>query len=92
MTKQESFSLKANLCLFIWGTIRILLWWWLAEWMIHLMYIHAICSSPLHLEKVTYWTLGQCLCMCVYIYVFVMYMVINFDCLNTRCFAVGSKA
>ncbi|XP_066467852.1 protein-cysteine N-palmitoyltransferase HHAT [Tiliqua scincoides] len=75
VTKQESCSLKANFCVFIWGTIRILLWWWLAEWMIHLMYMHAICSSPSHLEAVTYWTLGG-LALAQVLFFYVKYLVL----------------
>lgn len=63
MISQESGGLNSNFGIFIWGTVRILFWWWLAELMIHLMYMHAIYSSPSHLEAVNYWTLGKCPCM-----------------------------
>nr|XP_047913561.1 protein-cysteine N-palmitoyltransferase HHAT isoform X11 [Anser cygnoides] len=57
MRKQEAFSLKTNVGILIVGIIRIFFWWCLAELMIHLMYIHAICSSSPPLEAVSYWAL-----------------------------------
>uniref|UniRef100_A0ABM5FKU7 Protein-cysteine N-palmitoyltransferase HHAT isoform X6 n=1 Tax=Pogona vitticeps TaxID=103695 RepID=A0ABM5FKU7_9SAUR len=58
MKKQEPCNLKSNLYIFVWGIIHIFIWWWLAELMIHCMYMHAICSSPSLLGTVTHWTLG----------------------------------
>ncbi|CAM2111139.1 unnamed protein product [Caretta caretta] len=58
MKRPEACSLKSNLCILLLGIIRIFFWWWLAELMIHLMYIHAIYSSSSHLEAVSYWTLA----------------------------------
>nr|XP_028580566.1 protein-cysteine N-palmitoyltransferase HHAT isoform X4 [Podarcis muralis] len=75
MNKQETCSLKFNLWVFIRGSVRILLWWWLAELMIHFMYIHAICSSPSHLEAVTYWTLGG-LALAQVLFFYVKYLVL----------------
>ncbi|XP_063299935.1 protein-cysteine N-palmitoyltransferase HHAT isoform X2 [Pelobates fuscus] len=37
---------------------RLLVWWWLAELMIHLMYMHAMFSSYHLLEEASFWTLG----------------------------------
>ncbi|XP_062981633.1 protein-cysteine N-palmitoyltransferase HHAT isoform X2 [Elgaria multicarinata webbii] len=75
MNKDESFSLKSNLHVFISGTLRILTWWWLAECMIHFMYIHTICSSPAHLEAVTYWALGG-LALAQVLFFYVKYLVL----------------
>ncbi|XP_034967153.2 protein-cysteine N-palmitoyltransferase HHAT [Zootoca vivipara] len=75
MNKQESCSLKFNLWVFIRASVRILLWWWLAELMIHFMYMHAICSSPSHLEAVTYWTLGG-LALAQVLFFYVKYLVL----------------
>ncbi|XP_053239248.1 protein-cysteine N-palmitoyltransferase HHAT isoform X2 [Podarcis raffonei] len=75
MNKQETCSLKFSLWVFIRGSVRILLWWWLAESMIHFMYIHAICSSPSHLEAVTYWTLGG-LALAQVLFFYVKYLVL----------------
>ncbi|MEE6474026.1 hypothetical protein FKM82_010252 [Ascaphus truei] len=38
---------------------RLFLWWWLAELMLHLMYIHAIYSNYPLLEYVSCWALGE---------------------------------
>ncbi|XP_042302080.1 protein-cysteine N-palmitoyltransferase HHAT isoform X2 [Sceloporus undulatus] len=75
MNKHSSYSLKSNLYVFICGTIRILIWWWLAELMIHLMYMHAICSCPSHLERATYWTLGG-LALAQVLFFYVKYLVL----------------
>ncbi|XP_053166480.1 protein-cysteine N-palmitoyltransferase HHAT isoform X3 [Hemicordylus capensis] len=75
MTKQESCILKSNLWDFIRAAIRILLWWGLAESMIHLMYMHAIYSSPSHMETVTYWTLGG-LALAQVLFFYVKYLVL----------------
>ncbi|XP_054836504.1 protein-cysteine N-palmitoyltransferase HHAT [Eublepharis macularius] len=75
MTNQDLGGLKSNLGIFICGTLRILFWWWLAELMIHFMYIHAIYSSPSHLEAVSYWTLGG-LALAQVLFFYVKYLVL----------------
>ncbi|XP_062827788.1 protein-cysteine N-palmitoyltransferase HHAT [Anolis carolinensis] len=75
MNKHGSCRGKSNLCVFIRGIIRILIWWCLAELMIHLMYIHAICSSPSHLKAATYWTLGG-LALAQVLFFYVKYLVL----------------
>ncbi|XP_048341329.1 protein-cysteine N-palmitoyltransferase HHAT isoform X2 [Sphaerodactylus townsendi] len=75
MTSQESGGLKSNLGTFIRDTLHILFWWWLAELMIHLMYMHAIYSSPSHLEAVSYWTLGG-LALAQVLFFYVKYLVL----------------
>ncbi|KAM6459669.1 protein-cysteine N-palmitoyltransferase HHAT isoform 4-T5 [Liasis olivaceus] len=75
MNKQQSCNWKSSLSLFIWGAIRILIWWCLAELMIHFMYMHAIYSSLSHLEAVTYWTLGG-LALAQVLFFYVKYLVL----------------
>ncbi|XP_063159176.1 protein-cysteine N-palmitoyltransferase HHAT isoform X3 [Candoia aspera] len=75
MNKQQTCNWKSSLSLFIWGAIRILIWWWLAELMIHFMYMHAIYSSLSHLEAVTYWTLGG-LALAQVLFFYVKYLVL----------------
>lgn len=59
MRRQEACRLKTNFRILILGMVRIFFWWWLAELMIHLMYMHAFYSSSPHLEAMSDWTLGQ---------------------------------
>ncbi|XP_065257730.1 protein-cysteine N-palmitoyltransferase HHAT isoform X4 [Emys orbicularis] len=75
MKRQEACSLKINLCILLLGMVRIFFWWWLAELMIHLMYIHAIYSSSSHLEAVSYWTLGG-LALAQVLFFYVKYLVL----------------
>nr|XP_027308799.2 protein-cysteine N-palmitoyltransferase HHAT isoform X1 [Anas platyrhynchos] len=75
MRKQEAFSLKTNVGILIVGIIRIFFWWCLAELMIHLMYIHAICSSSPPLEAVSYWALGG-LALAQVLFFYVKYLVL----------------
>lgn len=60
MQQQEHCSLKANLPVLVLGLGRLLCSWWLAELMVHLMYLHAIYSSTPLLGAVSSWTLGNC--------------------------------
>lgn len=60
MQQQEYCSLKSNLSAFALGLGRLLCYWWLAELMVHLMYMHAIYSSAPLLRAVSCWTLGNC--------------------------------
>ncbi|XP_073195103.1 protein-cysteine N-palmitoyltransferase HHAT isoform X7 [Lepidochelys kempii] len=75
MKRPEACSLKSNLCILLLGIVRIFFWWWLAELMIHLMYIHAIYSSSSHLEAVSYWTLGG-LALAQVLFFYVKYLVL----------------
>lgn len=59
MQQQEYCSLKSNLSAFAVGLGRLLCYWWLAELMVHLMYMHAIYSSASLLRAVSCWTLGN---------------------------------
>ena len=59
MQQQEYCSLKSNLSTFAVGLGRLLCYWWLAELMVHLMYMHAIYSSDSLLRAVSCWTLGN---------------------------------
>lgn len=60
MQQPELSSLQHNLCILAKGLGRLLCWWWLAELMVHLMYMHALYSSIPLLESVSCWTLGKC--------------------------------
>uniref|UniRef100_A0A6I8P1B4 Hedgehog acyltransferase n=2 Tax=Ornithorhynchus anatinus TaxID=9258 RepID=A0A6I8P1B4_ORNAN len=75
LQSQEAHSLKANLRLLVLGGVRLFCWWWLAELMIHLMYMHALCSSTPHLEAVSYWTLGG-LALAQVLFFYVKYLVL----------------
>ncbi|XP_057171030.1 protein-cysteine N-palmitoyltransferase HHAT isoform X6 [Ursus arctos] len=58
MQQQEYCSLKSSLSAFAVGLGRLLCYWWLAELMVHLMYMHAIYGSASLLRAVSCWTLG----------------------------------
>ncbi|ELW47783.1 Protein-cysteine N-palmitoyltransferase HHAT [Tupaia chinensis] len=75
MQQQELSSLKASLCVLAWGLGRLLCWWWLAELMAHLMYMHAIYSSIPLLEAVSDWTLGG-LALAQVLFFYVKYLVL----------------
>ncbi|XP_072493971.1 protein-cysteine N-palmitoyltransferase HHAT isoform X6 [Notamacropus eugenii] len=75
MQNQESYSLKANLGIFVLGVSRLLCWWWLAELMIHLMYMHALYSSSFLLETVPAWALGG-LALAQVLFFYVKYLVL----------------
>ncbi|XP_001366478.2 protein-cysteine N-palmitoyltransferase HHAT [Monodelphis domestica] len=75
MQNQESYSLKANLCIFVLGIGRLLCWWWLAELMIHLMYMHALYGSTFLLEAVSSWALGG-LALAQVLFFYVKYLVL----------------
>ncbi|OBS74342.1 hypothetical protein A6R68_15118 [Neotoma lepida] len=57
MQQPELRSPKQSLCLLAKGLGRLLCWWWLAELMVHLMYMHALYSTIPLLESVSCWTL-----------------------------------
>lgn len=75
MQQQEHESLKANLCVLALGLGCLLCWWWLAELMAHLMYVHAIYSSIPLLEAVSGWTLGG-LALAQVLFFYVKYLVL----------------
>nr|XP_005540799.1 PREDICTED: protein-cysteine N-palmitoyltransferase HHAT isoform X5 [Macaca fascicularis] len=75
MQQQEHESLKGNLCVLALGLGRLLCWWWLAELMAHLMYMHAIYSSIPLLEAVSGWTLGG-LALAQVLFFYVKYLVL----------------
>ena len=60
MQRQEYCSLTSSLAAFAVGLGRLLCCWWLAELMVHLMYMHAIYGSASLLRAVSCWTLGNC--------------------------------
>ncbi|XP_039319377.2 protein-cysteine N-palmitoyltransferase HHAT isoform X2 [Saimiri boliviensis] len=75
MQQQEHDSLKASLCVLALGLGRLLFWWWLAELMAHLMYMHAIYSSIPLLGTVSCWTLGG-LALAQVLFFYVKYLVL----------------
>uniref|UniRef100_H3A5E9 Hedgehog acyltransferase n=2 Tax=Latimeria chalumnae TaxID=7897 RepID=H3A5E9_LATCH len=68
VSKMEVYALTLSIC-------RIFLWWWLAESMIHLMYIHAIPSSNTVLDAVESWALGG-LALAQVLFFYVKYLVL----------------
>ncbi|XP_059574166.1 protein-cysteine N-palmitoyltransferase HHAT isoform X2 [Alligator mississippiensis] len=75
MRRQEACRLKTNFRILILGMVRIFFWWWLAELMIHLMYMHAFYSSSPHLEAMSDWTLGG-LALAQVLFFYVKYLVL----------------
>ncbi|KAL6042090.1 hypothetical protein STEG23_003940, partial [Scotinomys teguina] len=75
MQQPELRSPKHSLCLLAKGLARLLCWWWLAELMVHLMYIHALYSSTPLLESVSCWTLGG-LALAQVLFFYVKYLVL----------------
>ncbi|XP_046540393.1 protein-cysteine N-palmitoyltransferase HHAT isoform X3 [Equus quagga] len=75
MQQQEHCSLKANLPVLVLGLGRLLCSWWLAELMVHLMYMHAIYSSTPLLGAVSSWTLGG-LALAQVLFFYVKYLVL----------------
>ncbi|XP_077013844.1 protein-cysteine N-palmitoyltransferase HHAT isoform X8 [Tamandua tetradactyla] len=75
MQRPELGSLKASMCTLAVGLGRLLCWWWLAELMAHLMYMHAICSSAPLLGTVSCWTLGG-LALAHVLFFYVKYLVL----------------
>uniref|UniRef100_A0A8C5VBX6 Hedgehog acyltransferase n=1 Tax=Microcebus murinus TaxID=30608 RepID=A0A8C5VBX6_MICMU len=75
MQQQEVGSPKASLRVLILGLGRLLLWWWLAELMVHLMYMHAIYGSVPLLGAVSCWTLGG-LALAQVLFFYVKYLVL----------------
>ncbi|XP_037680481.1 protein-cysteine N-palmitoyltransferase HHAT isoform X2 [Choloepus didactylus] len=75
MQQPEHCSLKASLRVLALGLGRLLCWWWLAELMAHLMYMHAIYSSTPLLEAVSSWALGG-LALAQVLFFYVKYLVL----------------
>ncbi|XP_057583683.1 protein-cysteine N-palmitoyltransferase HHAT isoform X3 [Hippopotamus amphibius kiboko] len=75
MQQQEQGSPKASLSVLVLGLGRLLFCWWLAELMVHLMYMHAIYSSTSLLRAVSCWTLGG-LALAQVLFFYVKYLVL----------------
>ncbi|XP_038947444.1 protein-cysteine N-palmitoyltransferase HHAT isoform X1 [Rattus norvegicus] len=75
MQQPELSSLQHSLCILAKGLGRLLCWWWLAELMVHLMYMHALYSSIPLLESVSCWTLGG-LALAQVLFFYVKYLVL----------------
>ncbi|KAM4772129.1 protein-cysteine N-palmitoyltransferase HHAT isoform 2-T2 [Rhinophrynus dorsalis] len=54
---------------------RLFLWWWLAELMVHLMYMHALYSNYTVLDKVSCWALGG-LALAQVLFFYIKYLVL----------------
>lgn len=69
---------------------RICVWWLIAEYMIHLMYMHTIQANETYLEILPPWALGKCFCvrvcayMCLCVRACSMYMHVCF-CVVQNC-------
>lgn len=59
---EESDRHKAGARYLLLRSTRILMWWCIAEYMIHVMYMHAIQSNETYLEILPPWALGECTC------------------------------
>lgn len=75
MQQPELNSLQHSLCIVAKGLGRLLCWWWLAELMVHLMYMHALYSSAPLLESASCWTLGG-LALAQVLFFYVKYLVL----------------
>ncbi|XP_043917687.1 protein-cysteine N-palmitoyltransferase HHAT [Protopterus annectens] len=75
MQKKEQRVKKNDIATLMLGIARIFLWWWLAESMIHFMYMHAIHNNEAILESVTFWTLGG-LALAQVLFFYVKYLVL----------------
>ncbi|XP_065737524.1 protein-cysteine N-palmitoyltransferase HHAT isoform X2 [Phocoena phocoena] len=75
MQRQEQGSPKASLSILAQGLGRLLSCWWLAELMLHFMYMHAIYSSTSLLRAVSCWTLGG-LALAQVLFFYVKYLVL----------------
>ncbi|XP_070624746.1 protein-cysteine N-palmitoyltransferase HHAT isoform X1 [Bos indicus] len=75
MQQQEQSSPKTSLSILALGLGRLLFYWWLAELMVHLMYMHAIYSSASLLRAVSSWTLGG-LALAQVLFFYVKYLVL----------------
>ncbi|XP_069810919.1 protein-cysteine N-palmitoyltransferase HHAT isoform X6 [Dendropsophus ebraccatus] len=70
-TRWPNFTLSGLLA----DVCRLVLWWFLAELMIHTMYMHAMYSSSAILEHASYWTLGG-LALAQVLFFYVKYLVL----------------
>uniref|UniRef100_A0A8C5MUJ0 Hedgehog acyltransferase n=1 Tax=Leptobrachium leishanense TaxID=445787 RepID=A0A8C5MUJ0_9ANUR len=75
LQKQDGGCTSLDLCGLALDVTRLLFWWWIAELMVHLMYMHAIFSSYDILEGVSYWTLGG-LALAQVLFFYVKYLVL----------------
>ncbi|XP_043779495.1 protein-cysteine N-palmitoyltransferase HHAT isoform X2 [Cervus elaphus] len=75
MRQQEQSPPKTSLSILVLGLGRLLFYWWLAELMVHLMYMHAIYSSASLLRAVSSWTLGG-LALAQVLFFYVKYLVL----------------
>ncbi|XP_019719530.1 protein-cysteine N-palmitoyltransferase HHAT isoform X1 [Hippocampus comes] len=72
---EESDRHKAGARYLLLRSTRILMWWCIAEYMIHVMYMHAIQSNETYLEILPPWALGG-LALALVQFFFVKYLVL----------------
>ncbi|XP_070329994.1 protein-cysteine N-palmitoyltransferase HHAT isoform X4 [Odocoileus virginianus] len=75
MQQQEQSPPKTSLPILVLGLGRLLFYWWLAELMVHLMYMHAIYSTASLLRAVSSWALGG-LALAQVLFFYVKYLVL----------------
>lgn len=63
------------------GILRVCVWWCLAEFMIHFMYMHAIQSNETYLEMLPPWALGKFVAAYEFMN-FIVYTEFYEECLN----------
>lgn len=64
---EASGSSRSTLSYVVLRSGRIIAWWCLAEYMIHVMYMHAIQSNETYLEILPPWVLGTPLSVCIFV-------------------------
>jgi len=55
----QSFNMNSVFRVIVLRTSRIVLWWLMAEYMIHTMYMHSIQANETYLERLPPWALGM---------------------------------
>ena len=58
---EESNKEEPALSYVLLRSARIILWWCMAEYMIHVMYMHSIQSNETYIEMLPPWALGKSL-------------------------------
>ncbi|XP_028279280.1 protein-cysteine N-palmitoyltransferase HHAT [Parambassis ranga] len=66
---------ESTLCYLLLRSVRIVLWWCLAEYMIHVMYMHSIQSNETYIEILPPWALGG-LALALVQFFYVKYLVL----------------
>uniref|UniRef100_A0A3Q1GPB4 Hedgehog acyltransferase n=1 Tax=Acanthochromis polyacanthus TaxID=80966 RepID=A0A3Q1GPB4_9TELE len=72
---EESDREESALSYFLLRSVRIVLWWCIAEYMIHVMYMHCIQSNETYIEILPPWALGG-LALALVQFFYVKYLVL----------------